>query len=73
MQREPTTWTKSFYDTKKSFFDYVIRADIGRALKAHYDHQLELEGQPLARRLADLLNTIDELEDRDRAPWHERT
>ena len=71
MQREPTTSTKSFYDRKKSFYDYVIRADVGRALKTHYDHQLE--GQPLARRLTDLLNKIDELEDTERAPRNERT
>ena len=64
MPREPTAWNKSF-------FDYVIRADLGRALKVHYDHQLE--GQPLARRLADLLNKIDELEDTERAPRNERT
>ena len=69
MSREPTTLTKSFYDRNKSFYDYVIRADLGRALKVHYDHQLE--GQPLARRLADLLNKIDELEGRYRAPRNE--
>ena len=64
MQRNPAAWNKSF-------FDYGIRSGIGRALKAHYDHQLE--GQPLARRLADLLNKIDELEDTERAPRNERT
>ena len=71
MPHQPTAWNKSFYDRNKSFYDYVIRADLGRALKAHYDHQLE--GQPVARRLADLLNKIDELEDTERAPRNEKT
>jgi hypothetical protein len=61
---QPTAWSKNF-------FDHVIREDIGRALKAHYDHQLE--GQPLARRLAVLLKEIDGLEDRERAPRNART
>ena len=56
---------------EQSFFDYVSRADIGRALKAHYDHQLE--GQPLARRLAVLLKKIDELENREGAPRNKGT
>jgi hypothetical protein len=64
-----TTWNKSFFDWNKSFFDYVIRADIGRALMAHYDHQLE--AQPIPRRLDDLLNKIDEREDRQRPPRNE--
>jgi hypothetical protein len=70
MPGEFTTWNKSF-------FDYLIRADIGPALKTHYDHRLEgqhdhrLEGQPSARRLTDFLNKIDELEDRKRAPRNE--
>jgi len=59
MQRQPTTWNKSF-------FDYAFQAGIGRALKAHYDHQLEEDHQSgeqlLAQRLAILLNKIDELE-----------
>ena len=59
MQRQPTTWNKGF-------FDYAFRAGIGRALKAHYDHQLEEDHQSgeqlLAQRLAILLNKIDELE-----------
>jgi hypothetical protein len=46
----PTIWNKNF-------FDHVIRADIGRALKAHYDHQLE--GQPLAQNLAVLIQKIE--------------
>jgi hypothetical protein len=57
MHREPNTWDKSFVD-------YVTRADIGRALKAHYDDH-QLEGQPLAGRLAVLLKKIDELENRE--------
>ena len=71
MSLEPTTLTKSFYNRNKSFCDYVIRADLGRALKAHYDRQLE--EQPPGKRLADLLNKIDELEDTERAPRNERT
>jgi hypothetical protein len=66
MQRDPNTYTWN-----KSFFDYVIRADIGRALKAHYNHQLE--GQPPARRLAALLKKIDELEDREGSPGNKGT
>jgi hypothetical protein len=77
MSREPTTLTKSFYDRNKSFCDYAVRAGVGRALKAHYDHQLEEDHQSgeqlLAQRLAALLNKIDELEGRDRAPRNERT
>jgi hypothetical protein len=70
MQREPVAWNKSF-------FDYDIRADIGRALKAYYDHQLEEDHQLgeklLAQRLAVLLKKIDEFEERERAPRNERT
>jgi hypothetical protein len=61
---EPTAWNKSF-------FDHVSRADIGRALKAHYDHQLE--GQPLARRLAVLLKKIDKLENSERVSGNKGT
>ena len=70
MQREPVAWNKSF-------FDYDIRADIGRALKAYYDHQSEEDHQLgeklLAQRLAVLLKKIDEFEERERAPRNERT
>ena len=69
MQRKPPAWNKSFSD-------YDIRADIGRALKAHYDQQLKDDHQVgekvLAQRLAVLLKKIDELEDRERAPRNER-
>ena len=58
MSREPTTLTKSFYDRNKSFCDYAVRAGVGRALKAHYDHQLEEDHQSgeqvLAQRLMNL-------------------
>ena len=61
MQRNPAAWNKSF-------FDYSIRAGIGRALKTHYDHQLEEDRQSgdklLAQRLAVLFKKIDEFEDR---------
>jgi hypothetical protein len=56
MQRKPPAWNKSFSD-------YDIRADIGRALKTHCDHQLEedhkLGETLLAQRLAVLLKKID--------------
>jgi hypothetical protein len=69
MQSKPAAWNKSF-------FHYDLRADIGRALKAHYDQQLEEDHQVgekvLAQRLAVLLGKIDEFEDRERAPRNER-
>jgi hypothetical protein len=51
MQRERSAWNKTF-------FDRVIQTNIGQALKAQYDHQPE--GRPLPRRLAALLEKIDE-------------
>jgi hypothetical protein len=69
MQRNPAAWNKSF-------FDYGIRAGIGRALKAHYDHQLaedhQLGDKLLAQRLAVLLKKIDEFEERKSAPRDKR-
>ena len=68
MQRNPAAWNKSF-------FDFGIRSGIGRALKAHYDHQLAEDHQLgetiLAQRLAVLFKKIDEFEDRERAPRNE--
>ena len=48
MQRNPAAWNKSF-------FDYGIRSGIGRALKAHYDHQLEEDHQSGEQLLAQRL------------------
>jgi hypothetical protein len=61
MQREPDGWNKTF-------FDRVIQANIGQALKAQYDHQMQ--GQPFPRRLAALLKKIDEreAEEKERGP-----
>ena len=64
MHRKLDAWSKTF-------FDRVMQTEIGRVLKAQFDHQLE--GQPLPDRLAAALKKIDELEDRGRAPGNERT
>jgi hypothetical protein len=53
MQRDPDGWNKTF-------FDRVIQANIGQALKAQYDHHMQ--GQPFPRRLAVLLKKIDQKE-----------
>jgi hypothetical protein len=53
MERKTDAWNKTF-------FDRMIRIDIGRTLKAQYNHQLE--GQPMPQGLAALLEKIDELE-----------
>ena len=67
MERNPPVWNKSF-------FDYGIQAGVGRALKAHYDHQEDhqLGDKLLAQRLAVLFKKIDEFEDRERAHRNEK-